>query len=226
MSSNKSQLIPIDKIRENPENPRFIKDDKFRKLVQSIKSFPKMMALRPLILDEEGFILGGNMRFKALKELGYQQLSSEWVKVASGLSKEEKKQFLIRDNISAGQWDWENLANEWDQEQLLDWGFDPWNFGELELQAEPPTVQKNIEDLEKIREQRKKGNASVQEKTDTEKYLVIVFSSRQEKASLLQELGLPEDERYIPSGGVQIIPSASWISKFKASAKNKAGATG
>lgn len=218
--------IKLKDITPNPCNPRTIKDDRFKALVKSIKEFPKMMELRPIIVDDKNIIQGGNMRFRALKELGYKEISASWVKRASDFTPDEMKQFLIRDNISSGQWDWGNLANEWKQEELLEWGFEPWNFGDIELNAAPPTVERNIGELEKIREQRKKGNENVQAKTDTEKYLVIVFSSREEKTELLKELGLPDDERYVPYGGVQILPSIGWISKFKSAAKNKSGATG
>jgi hypothetical protein len=218
--------IKLSSLKTNPNNPRFIKDAKFKQLVESIKQFPKMMALRPIIVDKDNIILGGNMRFKALQELGYKEIPGEWLKKADDLTEKEKKEFLIRDNISAGQWDWENLANQWEQSELLEWGFEPWNFGEIELNAEPETVQQNIDDLNKIKEQRKKGNESIVAKTDTEKYLVIVFQSREDKIALLKELDLPEDERYIPAGGVQIVPSGSWLQKFKSAAKNKSGATG
>jgi len=185
-----------------------------------------MLELRPIILDENNIILGGNMRFKALQQLGYKEIPNEWVKKKSDLTEAEKKEFLIRDNINAGQWDWDSLANEWEQAQLLEWGFEPWNFGDIEMNAEPDTVEQNIEDLQKIKDQRKKGNEEIVAKTDTEKYLVIVFASREEKAAVLHELGLPEDERYVPAGGIQIIPSGTWVSKFKSAAKNKSGATG
>lgn len=219
-------MIKISSFKPNPANPRIIRDARFKKLVESLRRFPKMMELSPLVIDEENMLFRGHMRIEALKELGYKEIPDNWIKKAKDFSPEELREFMIKDNDHAGQWDWGSLANEWDQNTLLEWGFEPWNFGQIDLQAEPETVQQNIEDLQKIKEQRKKGNEAVVAKTDTEKYLVIVFASREEKATLLKELGLPEDERYVPSGGVQIIPSGSWISKFKSSAQHKSGATG
>lgn len=217
------KVVPISSVKENPGNPRIIKDDKFKKLVKSIQEFPQMLEIRPIVVNDEMVILGGNMRLKACKEAGLKKIP---IIKASSLTPEQQKEFIIKDNINFGSWEWESLANEWNQESLLNWGFEPWQFGDIEYNSEPPTVVQNIEELEKIKEQRRVGNESVVEKTDTEKYLVIVFSTRDEKQALLKELGLPEDERYIPSGGVQIIPSGSWISKFKSAAKNKSGATG
>jgi DNA modification methylase len=117
-------MILLSSIRPNPSNPRIIKDDRFRKLVNSIKEFPKMMDLRPMVVDENGHVLGGNMRLKALEELKYKEIPDTWVKKASELTEEEKKRFIISDNIGYGEWDWEALGNEWDQEQLLDWGLE------------------------------------------------------------------------------------------------------
>jgi len=116
-------------IKPNPNNPRIIKDDKFKKLVKSIKDFPKMMELRPIIIDNDNIVLGGNMRLKALQELKYKDIPDEWVKKASELTEEEKKQFIIKDNAGFGEWDWEMLANEWETDQLIEWGFDSFDLG-------------------------------------------------------------------------------------------------
>lgn len=110
-------------IHINPDNPRIIKDERFKKLCKSIKEFPKMMTLRPIIIDNEGMILGGNMRFKALLELGYKEVPDEWVRRADELTDEEKSRFIIEDNLPFGEWDWEALK-EWDKEQLKEWGMD------------------------------------------------------------------------------------------------------
>ena len=114
----------LSEIHINPSNPRIIKDERFKKLVKSIDEFPKMMALRPIIIDADGMILGGNMRFKALKELKYKDIPDEWVKRASELTDEEKQRFIIEDNVPFGEWDWDTLANEWDAEQLAEWGLE------------------------------------------------------------------------------------------------------
>ena len=114
----------LSEIHTNPNNPRLIKDERFKKLCQSIKEFPKMMSLRPIIIDEEGMILGGNMRFKALKELGYKDVPDEWVKRDSELTEDEKQRFIIADNIPFGEYDWDILAHDWDKDELLNWGLE------------------------------------------------------------------------------------------------------
>lgn len=115
-------------IKANPNNPRLIKDEKFKKLVQSIKEFPKMMALRPMIINADNIVLGGNMRLKALKELGYKEVPDEWIKRAEDLTEDEIRRFIIVDNIGYGEHDWDVLANEWDEKELIEWGLDIPNF--------------------------------------------------------------------------------------------------
>ena len=117
----KIENIAISKIKLNPNNPRLIKDDKFTKLVQSIKDFPEMLNIRPIVVNEDMIILGGNMRFKACKEAGLKEVP---IIKASGLSAEKQREFLIKDNVSGGEWDWDMLANEWDEIDLKDWGLD------------------------------------------------------------------------------------------------------
>jgi ParB-like chromosome segregation protein Spo0J len=111
----------ISEIKLNPNNPRLIKDDKFKKLVQSIKDFPEMLDIRPIVVNSDMVILGGNMRFKACKEAGLKEVP---IIVADNLTEEQQREFLIKDNTSGGEWDWEVLANEWDNEQLESWGLD------------------------------------------------------------------------------------------------------
>lgn len=111
-------------IKPNKANPRTIKDDKFRKLLNSIQEFPKMMELRPMVIDAQNVVLGGNMRLKALEELGYKDIPDTWVKRASDLTDEEKQRFIIADNVGFGDWDWQVLGNEWDTKKLGDWGLD------------------------------------------------------------------------------------------------------
>lgn len=111
-------------IKENKANPRLIKDYKYHQLVNSIKDFPKMLELRPIVIDTDGTILGGNMRFKALKELGYKEIPDTWVKRADELSDAEKQRFIIEDNVGFGEWDYDALANEWDVNDLVEWGLD------------------------------------------------------------------------------------------------------
>jgi DNA modification methylase len=128
----KTEKIAINKIKLNPNNPRLIKDDKFAKLVQSIKDFPEMLEIRPIVVNDDMIILGGNMRFKACKEAGLKEVSI--IKV-SGLSEEKQREFLIKDNVSGGEWDW-SLLQEWDALELESWGLDlPAEFV-TELEAE------------------------------------------------------------------------------------------
>jgi hypothetical protein len=127
----KSEKISINKLIPNPNNPRLIKDDKFKKLVQSIKDFPEMLDIRPIVVNKDMVILGGNMRYKACKEAGVKEIPV----IITDLSDEKQKEFLIKDNTSGGEWDWDIIANEWDIEQLTECGLDvPLNL-ETELEA-------------------------------------------------------------------------------------------
>jgi 16S rRNA G966 N2-methylase RsmD len=116
--------MKLAEIKSNPNNPRLIRDDKFRKLVKSIEEFPKMMALRPMVINADNIVLGGNMRLKALKDLGYKDIPDEWVKRAEDLTEEETRRFIIADNVGFGEHDWEMLKTEWDIEELSEWGLD------------------------------------------------------------------------------------------------------
>jgi hypothetical protein len=120
--------MKLSQIKPNPNNPRVIKDEKFDKLVKSIKDFPKMMELRPMVINADNIVLGGNMRLKALKELGYKEVPDEWVKRAEDLTEDEQRQFIIKDNVGFGEHDWEMLATEWDADELSDWGLDVVGF--------------------------------------------------------------------------------------------------
>jgi DNA modification methylase len=129
--------MKLSEIKSNPNNPRVIKDHKFEKLKKSISEFPKMMELRPMVINEDNIVLGGNMRLKALKDLGYKEVPEEWVKRASDLTEEETRRFIIADNVGFGEHDWEMLANEWNTEELEDWGLEGFPFEEVtELEAE------------------------------------------------------------------------------------------
>jgi len=114
------EIRKISEVKLNPNNPRLIKDDKFKKLVQSIKDFPEMLELRPIVVNKDMIILGGNMRYKAAKEIGLKEIP---VTIAD-LTEDQQREFLIKDNTSGGEWDWEVLANEWDNEELESWGLD------------------------------------------------------------------------------------------------------
>jgi DNA modification methylase len=120
--------MKLSEIKPNPNNPRLIKDDKFKKLVKSLESFPEMMEKRPIVcvtdVDGKLYPLGGNMRLKALKELKYNDIPDSWVTMADEWTEEQRREFLIKDNVGFGEWDFEVLANEWDSEQLEEWGLD------------------------------------------------------------------------------------------------------
>lgn len=115
------QKVKINSIKTNPKNPRLIKDDKFKKLVKSIQEFPQMLELRPIVVDENNIILGGNMRYKACIEAGLKEV---YILKAEDLTEQQKDEFIVKDNVGFGEWDWDILANEWDTEKLQDWGLD------------------------------------------------------------------------------------------------------
>jgi len=135
--------MKLNKLILNDKNPRYIKDDKFKKLVNSIKDFPKMLELRPIIVDDNNVILGGNMRYRALQSLNYIDIPDEWVKKANDLTEDEKKEFLIKDNVGFGDWDFDVLANEWDENLLNDWGLDIPNF-EVESNEEKEPAKTDL----------------------------------------------------------------------------------
>jgi hypothetical protein len=115
------KTVKLSEVKSNPNNPRIIKDDKFGKLVKSIKEFPKMLEIRPIVVNADMIVLGGNMRLKACKEAGLKEVP---VIFAHDLTEEEQKQFIIKDNVGFGEWDWDMIANEWDADQIEEWGLD------------------------------------------------------------------------------------------------------
>lgn len=117
----KTKVLKLSAIKQNPNNPRSINKDKFAKLVKSIEEFPRMLEIRPIVLNKDNIVLGGNMRLKACKQIGLTEVP---VIYADDLSEEEQRQFIIKDNVGFGDWDWELLANEWDVDDLSDWGLD------------------------------------------------------------------------------------------------------
>ena len=130
----KTEKVKIGKIKNNPNNPRLIKDDKFKKLVKSIKEFPEMLEIRPIVVDKDNIVLGGNMRLRACQEAGLKEVH---IIQADKLTEKQQREFIIKDNIGFGEWDWDDLANEWDTEELEDWGLDlPVDFAVEELEAE------------------------------------------------------------------------------------------
>jgi hypothetical protein len=117
----KIETVKISAVKSNPNNPRIIKDDKFKKLVTSIKEFPQMLDIRPIVVNDEMVVLGGNMRLKACIEAGLKEVA---IIKASELTPEQQNEFIIKDNVGFGEWNWDDLANSWDTEQLTEWGID------------------------------------------------------------------------------------------------------
>lgn len=139
------EIRKISEIKPNPNNPRLIKDDKFHKLVESLRSFPEMANVRPIVVNNDMVILGGNMRYKAMKEAGWKQVPVEVV----DWPEEKQREFIIKDNVGFGEWDWNDLANNWDSEDLEKWGLDVPDMGdELEAQEDdyeiPDEIQTDI----------------------------------------------------------------------------------
>ena len=135
------QQVKISKVKGNPNNPRVIKNDKFKKLVKSIQEFPEMLKLRPIVVDEDFMVLGGNMRLKASKDAGLKEV---WIEVAEGLTEEQKKEFIVKDNVGFGEWEWDMLANEWDSVQLAEWGLDVW---QNEDDVKEDTLLRKVDEL-------------------------------------------------------------------------------
>jgi hypothetical protein len=150
------QQVKISKVKGNPSNPRIIKNDKFKKLVKSIQEFPEMLKLRPIVVDEDMIVLGGNMRLKASKDAGLKEV---WIEIAEGLTEEQKKEFIVKDNVGFGEWDWDSLGNEWDNVKLGEWGLDVWQPEEdikeiLDFDEAINFIVKceNIQELEELKE--------------------------------------------------------------------------
>jgi len=126
------KVVKITDIKGNPNNPRIIKDDKFKKLVESIKAFPEMVNVRPIVVNTDMIVLGGNMRLKAMKEAGWKEAPIQIV----NWDEQKQKEFIVKDNVGYGEWDWDDLANNWDAEELVEWGLDIPNFDAKVLEAE------------------------------------------------------------------------------------------
>jgi hypothetical protein len=171
-------------IKPNPNNPRVLRDDKFQKLKQSITEFPKMLSLRPMVIDENNMVLGGNMRLRALQELGFNDIDEAWVKRSSDLTEEEKKRFIIADNVAFGEWDWDTLANDWEVVDLDAWGLDipNWSAG-LDVNTMTDEDVDINEEFDPI------GNsANIQR-------VVFIFDGKEEAESYLNNLGVKFEKR-------------------------------
>ena len=171
--------VKISEVKSNPNNPRIIKDDKFQKLVKSIKEFPEMLNIRPIVVNADMVVLGGNMRLKACKEAGIKEVA---IIKADDLTDEQQKQFIIKDNVGFGEWDWENLANQWDENDLKEWGLDIPIFGhtintmseeELDLSEEFDPIGKSS-DIQRV---------------------VFLFDGKEEAESYLDNLNVKYEKR-------------------------------
>ena len=206
------EVVKINSVKLNPNNPRIIKDDKFKKLVQSIKDFPEMLNIRPIVVNQDMIILGGNMRYKACKEAGLKEVPI----IVTDLSEEKQREFLIKDNTSGGEWDWEVLANEWNAQELEEWGLDVPDLQIPEiLEAEeddyemPNEIQTDIVlgDLFEIGEHRllcgdstcsdtvaKLMNGSKADMVFTDPPYNVAFNGRSGKFDVIENDDLPENE--------------------------------
>lgn len=177
------QIVKINEVKPNPKNPRLIKDEKFKKLVKSIQEFPDMLNKRPLIVftdvDSKYVVLGGNMRLKACKEVGIKEIP---VIVADEWTEEQKSEFLIKDNVGFGEWDWDSLANEWDAEKLDEWGLDVPVISETEKLSKI-----EFEDIYYIPED--KPNISLMDCVDLTKF--------NQKLEIINSSNLTEDQKKI-----------------------------
>ena len=138
-----TEIVKIEKVLPNRSNPRIIKDDKFKKLVKSIQEFPQMLELRPIVVDANMVVLGGNMRLKACKAAGLKEVP---IVIADKLTEEQQAEFIIKDNVGFGEWDWDLLANEWDAASITDWGLD---IGGFDLKAEEFNEEFSLPDGDK-----------------------------------------------------------------------------
>jgi DNA modification methylase len=201
-------MIKLSTIKSNPNNPRVIKDDKFAKLVNSIKEFPKMMELRPMVVNSDMVVLGGNMRLKALKEAGYKEVPDEWVKSAESLTEEEQRRFIIADNVGFGEHDWDMLANEWDAVELEAWGLDIPSFEteevleaeEDDFDATPPEEPITVlGDLYEIGEHRLLCGDS----TDSDKVAKLMNGSKADMVFTDPPYGISHSGKGITANGVK-----------------------
>jgi hypothetical protein len=177
----------ISEVKINPNNPRLIKDDKFNKLVQSIKDFPEMLEIRPIVVNSDMVVLGGNMRLKACQEAGIKEVP---IIIADNLTEDQQREFLIKDNVSGGEWDWDMLANEWDAEELDNWGLD------LPVDLEDIKQTKDIPDV---------GEVEFSEELLLEhNYIVLYFDNPMDWEVAQEVYGLKDVKTNVTAGSQKI----------------------
>lgn len=170
-------IVKLKDLKPNPKNPRFIRDEKFERLKKSIQDFPEMLKLRPIVVDDDMVVLGGNMRLKALTDLGVKEV--EIIK-AKDLTEEQKAEFIIKDNVGFGEWDWDSLANEWDSELLGEWGMDVW---QLDANSDVDMVNSGTEDDEWV------GMPEFEQKEDSLR-IIIHFDNEYDREHFAKEKDL------------------------------------
>tara|TARA_R110000744_G_scaffold361091_1_gene468756 strand:- start:2102 stop:2857 length:756 start_codon:yes stop_codon:yes gene_type:complete len=179
------ETLKINQIFINPTNPRIIKDLKFKKLVKSIRDFPEMLKLRPIIVNKKGEIIGGNMRFKACQQIGLKEVP---VIKAENLTDKQIQQFIIKDNVGFGEWDWDMLANDWDIIELEEWGLDGFPFEDEDEEIYTKTIKSPV-----YEPKNEKPNINeLYEQNKTNKLLKKIQSSNvtdEEKIFLIQAAG-------------------------------------
>jgi hypothetical protein len=156
------QKVKISQVKTNPNNPRLIKNDKFKKLVKSVKEFPEMLEIRPIVVDKDNIVLGGNMRLRACQEAGLKEVS---IIKAEELTEKQQREFIIKDNVGFGQWDWDELANNFETPALNDWGLDVWQPEDINLDDFFENVSKD--------EEQENVNKIILEYTDKEYEIVV-----------------------------------------------------
>ena len=175
-----AKTIKISEIKPNPNNPRVIKDDNFQKLVQSLKSFPEMSKVRPIVVNQDMIVLGGNMRLKAMKEAGWKEAPVEVV----DWDEQKQKEFIIKDNVGFGEWDWQMIAADWDKDELNDWGLEvpAWSKG-LDVNSMDESELDMSEEFDPI------GKASGLQR------VVFIFDGPEDAESYLNNLGVKFEKR-------------------------------
>jgi len=197
----KSVLTKVSAIKRNPNNPRIVNDDKFKKLVKSIQDFPKMLEIRPIVVNDDMIVLGGNMRLKACKEAG---LSEVPVIKVDDLTEEQQREFIIKDNVGFGEWDWDLLANEWDTDLLDEWG----------LEVEEKQILEDEEDDEEP------DIEFTEELNETHNYMVLYFDNEIDWLNITSLFGLKtvkalDSKKGFEKKGVgRVIKGSDFLSKL------------